>query len=541
MPRGCLFEKASPARSASSGCLAIVLIAIAISVSPPASGAVTGGEPDRACQALVGDHADIEDAATRIMSAKLAPPQNGQPAVCEVEGYVSPAIKFDLKLPATGWNGKYLQAGCGAFCGAPLPWLCGDAPRRGYACLVHDTGHVSTMVDGIWADNNLQAKVDFAFRAVHVAALAGKAIAAQYYGSPPKLSYFYGSSTGGRQGLVEAERFPWDFNGIIAAVPPLSETGDGLTIAWGALALVDRDGRQIVTPDDIRVLHKAVLAACDKDDGVEDGIIGDPRTCRFDPGVLQCGPAKPSGCLTDIQVAAIRKIYAGPHNAKGEPLYNGRVMPGSELDWIGNYVSEDGGPSTYYRFMTELFRYMAFWPDPGPRFNLPMLDWEKDYRRLVMTEALYNALNPDLSAFRTAGGKMITYQGWGDQSVFPERMIEFYDTVTRTMGGPNATQAFYRLFMVPGRDHAGGNWTADAVDWLAVIEDWVENNHPPDRILAGHLKATASHLRMGAGGSNFSEDIAADSDFTRPLYPYPLQARYSGQGDANDAGNFKPQ
>jgi len=509
-----------------------VAAAVAFLVS---SGAVLAQAPtDGAaarCQSLANtDFSGIPDAATQITAAKYSPANGDLPAFCDVEGYTQPHIGIQMRLP-DAWNGKFFQHGCGGFCGALYTAAC-DAPlRKGYACIVSDMGHKSTGLDAKWAYNNLQAEVDFAFRSTHVNAVAGKAITEHFYGKAPGRSLYMGCSTGGRQGLVEAQRFPYDFDGIIAGAPVIDETGDGMALLWSVVATLGPDGRSILSTDDIRLAHKSAVAKCDADDGAKDGLIGDPRACKFDPAELQCTGGKNATCLTKDQADAVRKIYQGPVNSKGRKLYTGGALPGSELNWIDNYVAADGGPSVYYKFMGDLFGYMSFVPDPGPGWKPSDFDFERDYKRIGMMEALYSGSNPDLRKYKDNGGKLLVYQGWADQSVLPLNIIDYYETATRTMGGRKATEEFFRLFMVPGMNHCTGGEGAYAIDYLDAMEKWVEQGQAPDQMLSVHPKDNAPR------SLRFPVDPAY-VEFSRPVYPYPAYPRYSGRGDQNDAANF---
>ncbi len=484
-------------------------------------------EPPNACKALEGDAGQIPDAPTHVVAAQLVRATAETPPYCRIEGYVQPQIGFELRLPQDNWNGKFAEIGCGGFCGFLSTQLCDNVIRQGYSCIVSDMGHKSTGLDAKWAFNNLQGEVDFAFRSTHVVALAGKALTERYYGKAPRRSYYMGCSTGGRQGMVEAQRFPHDFDGIIAGAPVIDETGDTLPLIASLLANMRADGSSILTIPDVERVHEAAVAACDADDGLRDGIIGDPRTCKFDPG----------GVLSPEKAEAVRKIYAGGRNSKGEQIYVGRAMPGSELNWRLNYVGAEGKPATYLSFMTDMYRYMNFMPDAGPSWKLQDFDWDKDPQRLGLMEALYSGYNPDLRKFKARGGKLIMYHGWGDQSVLPESSIDYYDMVERLMGGRAATQDFLRLYMVPGMAHCIGGHAADTTDYLKYLEAWVEHDAKPDVLMAVKAKPGARPNNNLWAPPSFTKDQIS---FSRPQYPYPLQARYKGRGDPNDAANFTP-
>jgi feruloyl esterase len=401
-----------------------------------------------------------------------------------------------------------------------IDWLCPALLKKGYACLASDMGHEGRIEDGLWAYNNLQAELDFGYRAAHVTALAGKAISEDFYGRAPDRSYFCGCSTGGREGLVEAQRFPWDFDGIIAGAPASDQAGTIMTRLWAALALRASDGRSILSQADLQVIHKAVVVACDMNDGVRDGLIGDPRACHFEVGDLTCRGDAKDQCLSNEQVGALGKIYSGPTTSTGKRIYaDGALMFGSELAFGEYYQSGHFSP-----FDTDYLKYMAFLPAPGPDWQISDLDFEHYSKRFGMTDALYAANNPDLRAFKARGGKLIMYQGWADAGaggVPPLKAVNYYETTEKTMGGPAATRDFFRLFMLPGMGHCGGGEGASNVDYVSYLEEWVEKGRAPDALLATH---------NGRG----------ESIFTRPVFPYPTQAKYKGVGDPASADSFKP-
>jgi feruloyl esterase len=503
----------------------------------PSVGPEVAVAAESTCRALAAqEFGAVPDAPTQVTASRIVPAANGLPAHCEVLGYVSPNVGFRLLLPLVDWNGKFAQVGCGGFCGVSLPRACDGVLMRGYACAWTDMGHQSTAVDAKWAYNNTQAEIDFAYRATHVVTLAAKAVIQRFYSSDPRRSYFLGCSTGGRQGMVEAQRFPWDYDGIVAGAPAIAETGDGMALLWNVVSTLGSDGRSILTPEDLKLVHVAALARCDGDDGVHDGLIGDPRACRFDPAELQCKAGQEDACLNAAAVAAVRRIYRGPVNSRGEQLYTGGAMPGSELNWIDSYLATDGTRAAYERFMANFFGYMAFVPDPGPVWKVGDFDWDRDYKRLDLMEALYSGSNPDLRRFKAAGGKLIVYQGWADQSVLPLNIVDYYETAERTMGGRGPTQEFMRLYMIPGMNHCIGGEGAHTVDYLTYLESWVEQGRAPDMMIAVHPKAwTWRGLWWGD-----RQPAPQDVEFSRPLYPFPLQARYKGNGDTRAATSYEP-
>ncbi len=512
--------------------------------------AVSGDYVDTAaeaeCIALRSvDFAGTQDAPTQITAVKLIE-ANGDPAYCQVQGYVSPQVSFEIRLPMNDWNGKFAETGCGGTCGnIPIDSLCPRFLRKGYACITSDMGHEDKSGGGVWAYNNLQAEVDWGYRATHVVALAGKAITERYYKKTPSHSYFMGCSTGGRQGMVEAQRFPWDFDGIIAGAPASDQSGTIMVRLWAALAMKDTDAKSILGTADLQLVHSAVLAACDMNDGVKDGLIGDPRICKFDPKELVCGRNSNTGCLSKKQADTIEKIYAGPVTSKGENIYiDGTLMRGSELAFGGYYQA-----GHFSSFDMDFLRYMAFVPAPCPNWQPSDLNFERDYKRFGMMESLYAGTNPDLRKFKAAGGKIILYHGWSDAGpggIPPLKTVDYYETAERTMGGPEATRDFFRLFMIPGMGHCGGGDGADKIDYISYLENWAEKGQAPDVMVGAHVDVDKFLSTHDSKSQNFSSEYEQFSNdprnvkFTRPVYPYPTQAKYKGIGDPNKAENFQP-
>jgi Tannase and feruloyl esterase len=519
------------------------------------------------CTALASaDFSNVQDAPTQVIAVTVVAASGDAPAYCQVHGYVSPQVGFKIGLPISGWNGKLLERGCGGDCGdiSDAMTKCNEPMQRGYACIAFDAGH--TGGGGLWAFNNLQAQVDFGFRGPHVTALAGKAIIERYYRKAPRYAYFWGGSTGGRQALLEAQRFPWDFDGIISGAPWINDTDSAMNMVWANRVLKGQDGRPILARADLKLVHDAALAQCDGDDGVKDGIIGNPAACKFNPDELVCKPGRRSGCLTQAQALAVKQVYAGPTNSKGEKIYVGGAVPGSEMGWIDDgildYIRSDNQAGGSESWALMYFRFMVI-PAGGPNWRLSDFDFDRDFKRFGtgVQESLLNAANPDLRKFKAAGGKLIIYQGWNDQSDLPEMTIDYYEMVEKAMGGRAATEEFARLFVVPGMLHVTGGDGAFAIDYLSYLEKWVEHNQPPDVMIGAHvddkyLAHVGEHLVpttsfdisasdwaakfMGALALKIPLDPAVPIAFTRPIYPYPMRAEYKGRGDPNDAANFVP-
>jgi hypothetical protein len=500
------------------------------------------------CKALESaDFSGIQDAPTQITEAASVKASDALPGYCKVTGYVAPQVGIKLALPEH-WNSKLIEMGCGGHCGhlsdEGLSASCREALRKGYACVISDMGHKGTGGDGLWAYNNLQAIVDWGYRGPHVTALAGKAITETFYQKPPDHSYFSGCSTGGRQALQEAQRFPWDFDGIIAGAPPIRLADLYVTFAWGQRATHDAAGKPLLSIADLKLLTDGALARCDLDDGVRDGIISNPFTCPFRAADLACKKGQTTGCLTPEKVQAAEQIYSGPVDVKGHSLFGAGAAPGSELgepeleksggDWGIYYLGTDQAPAAYSELTQEGLKYLFFSPAQSASWTIRQFDFDKDYKRLDVMQSLYDSSNPDLNRFKDAGGKMLIYHGLNDLSILPQWIIKYYQNVERVMGGRDQTQDFVRLFSLPGVEHCAGGPGADTVDYLSYLENWVERGNAPGKLVAAHLKKVdRTHP------PSFPLDPVL-VQFTRPVFPYPTKATYQGRDDPNDAASFGP-
>ena len=482
--------------------------------------------------------------AQDVAAGPFIPPGGGPasalatPAFCRVTAEIKPApdsdIKIEVWMPVSGWNGKYAGIGNGGFAGnisyAPLA----VAVRAGYAAASTDTGHTGAPTNATWALGHPDRITDFGYRAIHEMTLKAKAIIKAFYGDETKRSYFSSCSNGGRQALMEAQRFPEDYDGIIAGAPANFWTHLLTAGAWD-LQATQSDSASYIPAAKIPALSAAVLKACDALDGVTDGLINDPRACHFDPVSLLCKEGDSNSCFTAPQVTALKKLYAGPTNSKGEKIFPGRVLgaeegPGGWPLWITGGAP---GTSLMSQFTTNFFPDMVF-DDPKWDFKTFNFDSgvkiadEKQSRNL-------NATDPNLKAFEKRGGKLIIYHGWNDPAISSYNTIDYYNSVVAAMGAKD-TNSFVRLFMVPGMQHcfggpgpnvfgqAGPAMPADPQHSIySALEQWVERGTAPERIIA----------------TKSSSDMApVPAKMTRPLCAFPKVAQYKGSGDTNDEANF---
>jgi feruloyl esterase len=386
----------------------------------------------------------------------------------------------------------------------------------GYATAATDTGHkgggpLGGALDATWALNNPQAVVDFGYRAVHVTTTTAKAIAAAYYGRGPSRSYFNGCSRGGGQGLMEAQRFPDDFDGIVVGAPAFDWTEFMMGFNWDSRAVAAAP----IPATKLPLIENAVTAQCDAVDGLVDGLVQDPRACRFDPGVLRCPGADASNCLTAAQIEAVRKVYAGPSRSNGRLITPG-FPPGAESNG-GWDVWISGGsfnPPLQFTFQDQFFRYIVF-NDPG--YDPFTFNFDTDVGKLTRTGLILNATDPDLRALQKRGSKIVMYHGWTDHALSALKTIQYYEDVARTMGPTHAVGDFFRFFLVPDMHHCGGGPGPNVFDAFTPVVNWVEHGQAPQSIIA-------------SGG--------AVAGRTRPLCPYPQQAVYKGSGSIDNAANF---
>ncbi|MFI0351307.1 tannase/feruloyl esterase family alpha/beta hydrolase [Actinomadura sp. 9N407] len=487
--------------------------------------------PAVTCQQLGKlDLSGLRDAPTQILSVTPVAATAQKPAYCQVKGYVSPQVQFELRLPAQGWTGRYVQLGCGGFCGfaAPddpnhfLPGGCAPPDDGRVVIGASNGGHIGTdSRDGLWAHSGPQLRIDMGYRSEHVTALAAKAVIKAYYGQPAQHSYFAGCSNGGRQALMEAQRYPDDFDGIIAGAPGNNLTAlAGEFFPWIATVNTDRSGKQILGPGKLPLLQEKVMAACDTTDGLKDGLIGDPRDCSFDPGELRCAASEQPNCFTAAQVDVVRKIYQGPVDDKGRRLFPSGLPKGTEPAWLGYVIAPPGQTGGLEALGLNYLKYFASWNNPPASFTLQDHRFDRrTFNELRRMSGIYDSTDPDLTRFRDRGGKLIIWHGWSDPAIPAQSSLAYYNAVTKRMGGEQATQRFARMFMFPGVYHCLGGHGPNTFDLFTPMYDWVEKDSAPQKVIASK--------------KNGDQTVR-----TRPSYPYPLRAKYTGSGSIDDAANF---
>ena len=467
---------------------------------------------------------------------------------CRVIGTIKPSIGFEVWLPDQHiWNGKLKSVGGGGFNGIIRYDTMIPALNQNYVTASTDAGHKYGELDWL-VDDRFR---DHGYRAIHEMTLKTKAIIKEYYGREQDFAYFSGCSTGGRQGLMEAQRFPDDYDGILSGAPVNNQVLMHVSVLWNSLAARPQRGQELLKPKDLSLLGEAIKKQCDLLDGIQDGLLDDPRKCNFDIKKLACSKKEKKACLTSEQLNAINKIYSGPINPRTGERINWSVAKGGELlpynwniyirgappeEWDVGTIGEDLRTNTW-QFFARAVKDDLSW-------DWRTFDFDNDVDlALNRTSLIMDAVNPNLDAFQVQGGKMILYTGWNDSVVFPEAVIEYYTSVIDNLPMSNKAQAaketaeFFRLFMVPGMTHCRGGDGVNAFGQYPVaisaplkddaqhnvfraLEAWVEKGVAPKKIIAVQ--------RDG-------EKIIR----TRPLCPYPETAKYNKKGDINEAVNFE--
>ncbi len=461
------------------------------------------------------------------------------PAFCRVAAFTAPTsdshIEFEVWIPESIWNGKYLQLGCGGLCGFISYFAMADPLTRGYAVAATDDGHEASEFDASWAVGHPEKVVDFAYRALKVTTDDAKAIIDAYESSGPAESYFHGCSDGGREALMEVQRYPGDFNGIIVGSPANAWTQILTGFVWDWRSLTDTPNSSL-TQSDLNILSGAVLAKCAGHDGglTTDLFLNYPPACKFNSESLLCTGNATSNCLSQAKVAAIKKIYSGPPGIF--PGY--KINEGNEAFVWPTWITGNGDPANGLQeiFAQTIFSDMVF---PNSGWTPTSTTISQDIRAANGAIGIINSTDPDLEPFKANGGKLIQFAGWSDPALSPQNDINYYTSVSKVVGGLGVTNKFYRLFMVPGMDHCGGGPGANAFgqiyglngpspsspsdDVLSALDQWVEQGIAPDEIIATKY---------------VNDDPLSGVAFQRPLCPYPQIAEYSGSGDSTEASNW---
>jgi feruloyl esterase len=529
-----------PNRKMVSYLLGSVLLSLAAAATTPAAAS--------SCASLANLHRpNTTITAAQVVSGgtfvtPTTPPQTltGLPTFCRVAGFTTPTsdshISFEVWIPENGWNRKYLQVGCGGFCGSISYSAMVDPLLRGYATAATDDGHESSsVIDASWAVSHPEKVIDYGYRAVKQTSDVAKDVIMAFEQSGPRRSYFMGCSDGGREALMEAQRYPNDFIGIVAGSPGNYWTGLMTGFLWDERALAATAAGDL-TQNDLNTLSNAVLAKCvGHDGGVSiDNFLNNPPACRFNPAQLLCNRNNTSACLTPDKVTAVEQIYSGPPGIF--PGYGPGGEANNALNWP-LWLIDSGNPASGLQglFAQNFFQYMVFPNSSWTLSSFPI--WENAQKADIELGATLNSVDPNLFPFKLTGGKLIQYVGWSDTAISPQNDINYHAAVTAVIGGPNQTDSFYRLFMVPGMSHCGGgpgpNAFGDGVngpnpadasdDVLSALDKWVEYQVAPEQIVATKYV-----------NDNPAQGVA----FQRPLCPYPKYASYSGHGPTTSAASF---
>ena len=463
------------------------------------------------------------------------------PEFCRVQATARPTpdseIRLEVWLPTSTWNGRFEQMGNGGYAGGIAYTFMAPELSRGFATASTDDGHRGESGNA-WMIGHPEKVIDFGYRAVHETRLKAAPILEAFYGKQPAFSYFNGCSDGGREALMEAQRFPDDFNGIIAGAPANYWTHLMTGFVWDEQALLD-DPASYIPASKLPALQNAALAACDELDGVKDGLLEDPSRCHFDPATLECKGADGPTCLTAAQVETAKKIYAGPKNPRTSRQIFPGYAPGTEAvggNWPAWIIGKGPSGGFQFSFGNTFFADMVF---AKPQWDFRTLNFDADVTTAdAKLAALLNSTNPDLRRFQAHGGKLIQYHGWADAAIAPQNSINYYQSVLSTMGGPRKTNGFYRLYMVPAMSHCAGGPGPNSFgaiiqprppqagaenDVVDALKKWVESGVAPGRIIATKYQ---------------DDDPKKGVVMTRPICPHPQHAKWTGKGSTLDAANF---
>jgi feruloyl esterase len=522
--------------------------AVRTSAQTPVGGILRAG-PDataavQTCAALrQANFEDVTGAPARITLAELVDVAPGEfenqaamsaaPArssrikqYCRVTGYVAPQNKFELRLPLpSDWNQNFFFVACGGFCGSVNSNGCNAGLARGYASVTGNGGHDSIPgFDGLWAAGAPNLQEDYAWRSNHVITLAAKAITERFYGRPIRHSYMSGCSKGGQAVLMEAQRFPEDFDGWMPAAPVYNLTGTNISAAWFTQAFSDGKGGSVLNAAAAEYVHRSVLATCGAQTGVDIGLVTEPGLCNWRPEMIACrGEASGPDCLTAAQVSAIKRLMTPVTNSNGEVLYAYPYIPGTETQWVGWNFPRNGALASQTANFTVSEQFVKYLADAEPRTGVDPLkfNFDRDPATLARAHHIYDATSYDLRALKARGGKILMWHGLADGGIMATSSMGYYEGVMKAMGGRQKTEEFFRLFLIPGVHHCAGGPGLTNFDALTALENWVEKGQPPAVLIAQRLASGAPERVL-------------------PIYPYPVVPRYSGSGDPKQAGSFIP-
>ena len=466
--------------------------------------------------------------ATLVAAGEFTPPKGGlmmggpgggavfkaAPAFCRVAAALTPTpdsdIKIEVWMPAENWNGKLVGVGNGVWAGSISYSALAEPLARGYATVATDTGHVGSGMDAKFAVGHKEKLIDFGYRAIHEMTVKAKTIIAAYYGRKEQRSLWVSCSTGGRQGLMEAYRYPEDYDGISSMAPANPMVGLMISSLWTGYATMKNDLRRLTMPQ-IMAVHKAFVSQCDEKDGLKDGIAGNPERCNFDPGIIQCKGEDNNNCLTEPQVDALHDIYDGVKNPRtGERIFAG-FEPGSEQQLMALIGGKEPFPVA-----TSYFRDIVF---KDPQWDYKSFDYDKDLAASYEAgRDILDVPSNGMDKFFNGGGKLLLSHGWSDGLIPAGNTVAFYKSMTANMNPKKAADSV-RLFMLPGVGHCGGGEAPGVTDMLSVIDQWVETGRAPDRIIASNPPN--------------------QKQMSRPICPYPEIAKYTGSGSTDEAANFE--
>jgi Tannase and feruloyl esterase len=435
------------------------------------------------------------------------------PAFCRIAGTIRPSsdsdIRFEIWLPTSNWNGKFVGTGNGVWAGSITYFAMIQPLSLGYATAATDDGHQGSPLDASFAAGHPEKLVDFGYRAVHEMTAAAKATISAFYGTGASRSLFVSCSTGGRQGLMEAYRFPDDYDGISSMAPANPMVGLMVSSLWTGEAAL-KDAVSQIPPQKFTLVHKAAVQACDADDGVKDGIISSPDSCHFDPAALQCKAEDGPDCLTAAQGVALRAIYQGPRN----PRTGKQIFPGFEPGSEAMFPIQTAGPVPF----AASFTYMKNLVFKDPKWDFRTFDYDEGVTRAMETgSAQLDVPSNGLDSFFTSGHKLLLSHGWADGLIPPMSTVNFYTDLTTHLGPKKAQDV--RLFMIPGMGHCYGGEGPFVFDAISTLDKWVGTGHAPERIVVSNPPGAPPR--------------------TRPLCPHPAKALYSGVGNSDDERNFK--